>query len=51
MEANAAKAVKVPSEAIELYNLFIHNVITRRAVFDADADTLPGFTRPKRFVF
>jgi protein-L-isoaspartate(D-aspartate) O-methyltransferase len=26
-------------------------VITRRAVFDADADLLPGFTRPKRFVF
>jgi carboxymethylenebutenolidase len=34
MEANAAKAVKVPDGAIELYNLFIHNVITRRAFLD-----------------
>jgi carboxymethylenebutenolidase len=34
MEANAPKAIKIPSEAIELYNLFIHNVITRRAFMD-----------------
>jgi protein-L-isoaspartate(D-aspartate) O-methyltransferase len=26
-------------------------VVTRRSVFDADADVLPGFTQPKRFVF
>ena len=27
------------------------NVISQRAVFDADAEILPGFTRPQRFVF
>ncbi|MDQ7247677.1 protein-L-isoaspartate O-methyltransferase family protein [Dongia sedimenti] len=26
-------------------------VVTPRAVFDADAEVLPGFTRPQRFVF
>jgi protein-L-isoaspartate(D-aspartate) O-methyltransferase len=26
-------------------------VVTTRAIFDADAEVLPGFTRPKRFVF
>jgi protein-L-isoaspartate(D-aspartate) O-methyltransferase len=27
------------------------SVISQRAVFDADAEVLPGFTRPQRFVF
>jgi protein-L-isoaspartate(D-aspartate) O-methyltransferase len=26
-------------------------VISQRAIFDADAEVLPGFTRPQRFVF
>jgi protein-L-isoaspartate(D-aspartate) O-methyltransferase len=26
-------------------------VVSQRAVFDADAEVLPGFTRPQRFVF
>lgn len=26
-------------------------VVSQRAIFDADADVLPGFTRPQRFVF
>ena len=26
-------------------------VLTQRAIFDADAEVLPGFTRPQRFVF
>lgn len=26
-------------------------VISRRAIFDADAEVLPGFTQPQRFVF
>ena len=29
-----AKPLKMPSEAIELYNLFIHGVISRRAFMD-----------------
>jgi len=34
MDPKDPKGLKVPSEAIELYNLFIHNVITRRAFLD-----------------
>ena len=26
-------------------------VVSQRAIFDADAEVLPGFTRPRRFVF
>jgi hypothetical protein len=26
-------------------------VISQRAIFDADTEVLPGFTRPQRFVF
>jgi protein-L-isoaspartate(D-aspartate) O-methyltransferase len=26
-------------------------VVSQRAIFDADAEVLPGFTRPKGFVF
>ena len=33
---------KLPSEAIELYNLFIHGVISRRAFMDADYPPLHG---------
>jgi|AraplaMF_Col_mMF_1032025.scaffolds.fasta_scaffold00138_72 protein-L-isoaspartate(D-aspartate) O-methyltransferase len=29
----------------------VDGVVSQRAIFDADAEVLPGFTRPQRFVF
>jgi protein-L-isoaspartate(D-aspartate) O-methyltransferase len=46
-------AVVMKDDAVGRGTLFVRadGVVSQRAIFDADADILPGFTRPQRFVF
>jgi len=46
-------AVVMKDDAVGRGTLFTRadGVVSRRAIFDADTDVLPGFTRPQRFVF